>query len=65
MVFDNRTTTDQIFCICQILYKKWEHNRIDFEKAYDPVRWEVLYNILNEFGIPVKLGLIKVFKLNL
>jgi hypothetical protein len=22
----NRSTTDQIFCICQILEKKWEHN---------------------------------------
>jgi hypothetical protein len=28
---------------------------IDFEKAYDSVKREVLYNILIEFGIPVKL----------
>jgi len=28
---------------------------IDFKKAYDPVRWEVLYNILIEFVIPMKL----------
>ena len=28
---------------------------IDFKKAYDSVRREVLYNILFEFGIPVKL----------
>jgi purine nucleoside phosphorylase len=28
---------------------------IDFEKAYDPVRRKVLYNILIEFGIPMKL----------
>ena len=28
---------------------------IDFEKAYDSVRREVLYNILIEFGIPRKL----------
>ena len=28
---------------------------IDFKKAYDPVRREVLCNILIEFGIPVKL----------
>ena len=27
----------------------------DFEKAYDSVRREVLYNILIEFGIPRKL----------
>jgi len=28
---------------------------IDFKKAYDSVRREVLYNILIEFGIPKKL----------
>jgi hypothetical protein len=28
---------------------------IDFKKAYDSVRREVLYNILIEFGIPLKL----------
>jgi hypothetical protein len=28
---------------------------IDFKKAYDSVRREVLYNILLEFGIPMKL----------
>ena len=28
---------------------------IDFKKAYDSVRREVLYNILMEFGIPKKL----------
>jgi len=41
--------------------KKWEYNEvvhrlfIDFKKAYDSVRREVLYNILIEFGIPMKL----------
>jgi len=45
---DNMSTTDHIFCICQILEKKWEHNEavhqlfIDFKKAYDSVRREVL-----------------------
>jgi hypothetical protein len=35
---------------------------IDFEKAYDSVKGEVLYNILLEFGIPKKLvKLIKMF----
>jgi len=28
---------------------------IDFKEAYDSVRREVLYNILIEFGIPMKL----------
>jgi hypothetical protein len=37
----NRSTTDQIFCIRQILEKKWEYNETvhqlfrDFKKAYD------------------------------
>ena len=31
------------------------HLFIDFEKAYDSVRREVLYNIVIEFGIPMKL----------
>jgi sorting nexin-29 len=68
----NRSTTDQIFYIQQILEKKWEHNGtvyqlfIDFKKAYDSVRREVLYNILIDFGIPRKLvGLIQMFKRNL
>jgi hypothetical protein len=57
----NRSTTDQIFYICQIVEKKWEYNGavhqlfIDFKKAYDSVKREVLYNIPLEFGIPMKL----------
>jgi hypothetical protein len=57
----NRSTTDQIFCIHQTLEKKWEYNEtvhqvfIDFKKAYDSMRREVLYNILIEFGVPMKL----------
>jgi len=45
----------------QALEKKWEYNEavhqlfIDFTKAYDSVRREVLYNILIEFGIPMKV----------
>jgi hypothetical protein len=44
----NRSTTDHIFCIRQILEKKLEYNEavhqlfIDFKKAYDSVRREVL-----------------------
>ena len=55
------TTTDHIFCIRQILEKKWEYNEavhqlfIDFKEAYDSVRREVLYNILIDCGIPKKL----------
>jgi hypothetical protein len=63
----NRSTTDQIFYIWQILEKKWEYNGmvhqlfIDFKKVYDSVRREVLQNILIEFGIPRKLaGLIQM-----
>jgi hypothetical protein len=46
---------------------KWEYNStvhqlfIDFKKAYDSVRREVLYNILIEFGIHRRLvGLIRM-----
>jgi hypothetical protein len=41
--------------------EKWEYNGmvhqlfIDFKKAYDSLKREVLYNILVEFGIPKKL----------
>jgi len=57
----NRSTIDNIFCIRQILEKKWEYNEevlqlfIDFKKSYDSVRREVLYKNLIEFGIPRKL----------
>jgi hypothetical protein len=59
---------DQIFFIRQILEKKWEYNGtvhqlfIDFMKAYDSIKREVLYNILLEFDVPMKLvRLIKMF----
>jgi hypothetical protein len=57
----NRSTTDQIFRIRHIAEKKWEYSDtvhqlfIDFKKAYDLLRREVLYNILIEFEIPIKL----------
>jgi hypothetical protein len=50
-----------------MLEKKREYNEtvhqlfIDFKKAYDSVRKEVLYNILIEFEIPMKL--VKLIKM--
>jgi hypothetical protein len=59
---------DHTFCIHQIFEEKHEYTEtvhqlfIDFKKAYDSVRREVLYNILIEFGIPMKQAeLIKIF----
>jgi hypothetical protein len=56
-----------MFCFRQILEKKWDYNEavhklfMDFKKAYDSIMMEALYNILSQFGIPVKLaGLIKM-----
>jgi hypothetical protein len=67
--YHNRSTMDQIFYIQQILEKKCKYNGmvhqlfIDFKKAYDSVRGEVLYNILLEFCLPKKLvRLIKMCK---
>jgi hypothetical protein len=58
----NRSTTDLIFCIRLILEEKLECSEtvhqlfIDFKKTNDSVRREVIYyNILIEFGVPMKL----------
>ena len=65
----NRSTIDHIFCIRQILEKKCEYNEpvhqlfIDFKRAYDSIRREVLYKILIEFGIPRKF--VRLIKLSL
>ena len=65
--FRLRSTTDDIFCIRQILENEWEYIEavhqlfINFKKAYDSVSREDLHNILIEFGVPMKLvRLIKI-----
>jgi hypothetical protein len=57
----NRSTTIPIFCIRQLLEKKWEYDQrvhqlfLDFKEAYDSVRRDVLYTTVMEFGAPMKL----------
>ena len=57
----NRSAADRTLFIRQILEKKWEYKKavhqlfVDFKRANDSVRREVLYNILTEYGIPMKL----------
>jgi len=59
--FDKKVNYDNMFCIRQILDKKCEYSKAvhqlftDFKKAYDSFRGEVLYNILIQFGMPMKL----------
>jgi hypothetical protein len=56
------TSSDHIFCIRQILEKKWTYNKAvhqvfrEFKKACDPINSEVQYNIVIESGIPMKLA---------
>jgi len=64
-----RLTIDHIFCIRQILEKKWEYNEevlqvlIDFKKPFVSVRRDVLYKILIMFGILRKL--VRLMKMGL
>jgi len=66
----NRSTTDHIFSIHQILEKKWEYNEeavyqlfIDINKAYDSFRRKVLYNILTELGRLIKICLEETYSI--
>jgi hypothetical protein len=65
----NRSTTDQIFCICQILEKKWDcsatvHQLFIHFKIQ--LGGKLLYSIVIEFGAPIELGgLIRMLKWNL
>ena len=66
----SESTTDHIFCIPQILEKKWEYKEAvhqlftNINKAYDSVTREALNNILIEFGTPVKLVRLITMRLN-
>jgi hypothetical protein len=60
-VWTANATIAQILCIHQLLKKKWEYNGrsfqlfMDFKKAYDSIRRDVLYKILIESGTTMKL----------
>jgi len=57
----NRSTTNQIFTLRQILEKTKEfgiethHSFIDFKSTYDTLKRDQLYNVMGEFNIPNKL----------
>jgi intein/homing endonuclease len=59
--FDIPDQLQRIFCVRQILEKKWEYKEtvhqlfMGFNIAYDSDWREVLYSILIEFGVPMKL----------
>ena len=56
-----KSTTDQIFTVKNLLEKAWEHNVeihqifVDFQKTYDSIRRDKLYALVAHFGIPNKL----------
>jgi exonuclease III len=58
---EGRSTTDQIFCLRQIIQKAHEMNMevlnlfIDFKQAYDSIIREVLWKEMARFRFPVKL----------
>ena len=52
-----RGKTDQIFTLARILEGAWEYAHpvymcfVDLEKAYDRVPWEILWEVLREYGV--------------
>jgi len=61
LYFNLLMPTDHILNIRRILEKYFSYNEelhqllIDFKKAHDSVRMEVWYNVIIQFGIPMKL----------
>jgi hypothetical protein len=59
--------TDQLLIRFFTFVRYWRKNgstmRQYFKKAYDLVRRGVLYNILTEFGVPIKL--VRLIKMRL
>jgi hypothetical protein len=59
--FDDTDRLQKIYFAFVSYWKKWEYNErvhqlfMDFKKAYDSVRREVLFNIHIEFWVPMKL----------
>ena len=57
----NRSTSDQMFAVRQLIEKNWEYNKpfhqlfVDFIKAYDSIIKTKMYQILITMGIPKKL----------
>jgi len=57
----NRSTTDQMFILRQIIQKRLEFDKevhvlfVDFRKAYDSIHRESLLNILKDFKFPRKI----------
>ena len=58
---NNRSTSDQIFSIRQVIEKRWEFAKdshiifVDFKQAYDCLHRESLWKILAGFMVPTKL----------
>ena len=50
-------TTDTLFTLARILEGAWEYAHpvymccVDLEKAYDRVPWEILWEVLREYGV--------------